>query len=56
MIHLRANPLLREPLKPEHFKRLCWGTDPGQSFPWVHQNRVIREQDLDTDLHRRSRV
>jgi phosphoketolase len=35
MIYLRANPLLREPLKPEHIKnRLLghWGSDPGQSF------------------------
>ena len=35
MIYLRANPLLREPLKPEHFKnRLLghWGSDPGQSL------------------------
>ena len=33
MIYLRANPLLREPLKPAHFKnRLLghWGSDPGQ--------------------------
>ncbi len=31
MIYLRANPLLREPLKPEHIKhRLLghWGSDP----------------------------
>ena len=30
-----TNPLLREPLKPEHIKnRLLghWGSDPGQSF------------------------
>ena len=34
MIYLRDNPLLREPLKPEHIKnRLLghWGSDPGQS-------------------------
>ncbi len=50
MIYLRANPLLREPLKPEHIKnRLLghWGTDPGQSFTWVHLNRLIRKYDLD---------
>jgi xylulose-5-phosphate/fructose-6-phosphate phosphoketolase len=50
MIYLRANPLLREPLKPEHFKnRLLghWGSDPGQTFVWVHMNRVIRKFDLD---------
>ncbi len=50
MIYLRANPLLREPLKPEHFKhRLLghWGSDPGQSFTWIHLNRLIRKYDLD---------
>jgi xylulose-5-phosphate/fructose-6-phosphate phosphoketolase len=50
MIYLRANPLLKEPLKPEHFKnRLLghWGSDPGQTFTWVHLNRVIRKYDLD---------
>jgi xylulose-5-phosphate/fructose-6-phosphate phosphoketolase len=50
MIYLRANALLREPLRPEHFKnRLLghWGTDPGQTFTWVHLNRVIRKYDLD---------
>ncbi len=50
MIYLRDNPLLRKPLRPEHFKnRLLghWGSDPGQSFIWVHLNRVIRKYDLD---------
>jgi len=50
MIYLRENPLLREPLRPEHFKnRLLghWGSDPGQTFTWVHLNRVIRKYDLD---------
>jgi xylulose-5-phosphate/fructose-6-phosphate phosphoketolase len=49
MIYLRDNPLLREPLRPEHFKnRLLghWGSDPGQTFTWVHLNRVIRKYDL----------
>ncbi|HEY4840291.1 MAG TPA: phosphoketolase family protein, partial [Candidatus Acidoferrales bacterium] len=44
------NPLLREPLKPEHIKnRLLghWGSDPGQSLIWVHMNRLIRKYDLD---------
>ena len=34
MIYLRDNPLLREPLKPEHIKnRLLghWGSDPGRA-------------------------
>jgi xylulose-5-phosphate/fructose-6-phosphate phosphoketolase len=49
MIYLRANPLLREPLKPEHIKnRLLghWGSDPGQSFVLVHLNRLINKLDL----------
>jgi xylulose-5-phosphate/fructose-6-phosphate phosphoketolase len=50
MIYLHDNPLLKEPLRPEHFKnRLLghWGSDPGQTFAWVHLNRVIRKHDLD---------
>src|SRR3984885_4874349 len=50
MIYLRDNPLLKQPLRPEHFKnRLLghWGTDPGQTFVWVHLNRVIKKFDLD---------
>ncbi len=50
MIYLRGNPLLREPLKPEHIKRRLlghWGSDPGQSFIWVHLNRLIKKYDLD---------
>jgi xylulose-5-phosphate/fructose-6-phosphate phosphoketolase len=50
MIYLRDNPLLRQPLRPEHFKnRLLghWGSDPGQTFTWVHLNRVIKKYDLD---------
>jgi len=50
MIYLRDNPLLREPLKPEHIKnRLLghWGSDPGQSFLLVHLNRLIKKLDLD---------
>jgi len=50
MIYLRDNPLLKTPLRPEHFKnRLLghWGSDPGQTFTWVHLNRVIRKFDLD---------
>jgi xylulose-5-phosphate/fructose-6-phosphate phosphoketolase len=49
MLYLRANPLLREPLKPEHIKnRLLghWGSDPGQTFAWVHLNRLIKKYDL----------
>ncbi|MBP2671059.1 MAG: xylulose-5-phosphate/fructose-6-phosphate phosphoketolase, partial [candidate division NC10 bacterium] len=50
MIYLRANPLLREPLKPEHIKnRLLghWGASPALSFVYAHLNRVIRKYDLD---------
>jgi xylulose-5-phosphate/fructose-6-phosphate phosphoketolase len=49
-IYLYANPLLREPLKPEHIKpRLLghWGTTPGQNFIYAHLNRVIKRHDLD---------
>jgi len=50
MIYLHDNPLLKEPLRKEHFKnRLLghWGSDPGQTFTWVHLNRVIRKYDLE---------
>lgn len=50
MLYLRENPLLREPLKAEHIKnRLLghWGSDPGQTFTWVHLNRLIKKYDLD---------
>ncbi|MBS1821006.1 MAG: phosphoketolase family protein [Acidobacteria bacterium] len=49
MLYLQENPLLRTPLKPEHIKnRLLghWGSDPGQSFTWVHLNRLIKKYDL----------
>jgi xylulose-5-phosphate/fructose-6-phosphate phosphoketolase len=49
-IYLVANPLLREPLKPEHVKpRLLghWGTCPGINFIYAHMNRIIRNWDLD---------
>ncbi len=49
-IYLCDNPLLREPLKLEHVKRLLlghWGTTPGQNFIYAHLNRVIKEYDLD---------
>src|SRR5665213_1347797 len=50
MLYLRENPLLREPLKPDHIKRRLlghWGSDPGQTFTWVHLNRLIKKYDLD---------
>src|SRR5579864_4892079 len=48
-IYLFDNPLLTEPLKPEHIKpRLLghWGTTPGLNFVYVHLNRVIKRDDL----------
>ncbi|MBE9201191.1 MULTISPECIES: phosphoketolase family protein [unclassified Nodularia (in: cyanobacteria)] len=48
-IYLFDNPLLREPLRPEHIKpRLLghWGTTPGLNFIYVHLNRVIKKYDL----------
>ncbi|AAU92125.1 phosphoketolase family protein [Methylococcus capsulatus] len=50
MIYLRGNPLLREPLKPEHIKhRLLghWGSSPNLAFVYTHLNRAIRKHDLD---------
>jgi len=50
-IYLLDNPLLREPLRPEHVKpRLLghWGTTPGLNFVYAHMNRAIRARDLDT--------
>src|SRR5919201_1773127 len=49
-IYLLDNPLLREPLRPEHVKpRLLghWGTTPGLNLIYGHMNRVIRNWDLD---------
>src|SRR5512142_1557596 len=48
-IYLLANPLLTEPLRPEHIKpRLLghWGTSPGLNFIWAHLNRAIVTHDL----------
>ena len=50
MIYLRDNPLLKEPLKPEHIKnRLLghWGSSPGLSFAYIHMSRLINKYDLD---------
>jgi len=50
MIYLRDNPLLREPLRPEHIKnRLLghWGASPGLSLMYAHLNRLIRRHDLE---------
>jgi xylulose-5-phosphate/fructose-6-phosphate phosphoketolase len=48
-IYLLANPLLRDPLRPEHIKpRLLghWGTTPGLNFVYAHANRAIKAHDL----------
>ncbi len=50
-IYLCDNPLLKEPLRLEHVKKLQlghWGTAPGQNFIYVHLNRVIKEYGLNT--------
>jgi xylulose-5-phosphate/fructose-6-phosphate phosphoketolase len=49
MIYLQDNPLLKQPLKPEHIKnRLLghWGSSPSLSFTYIHMNRLINEYDL----------
>jgi xylulose-5-phosphate/fructose-6-phosphate phosphoketolase len=49
-IYLMSNPLLREPLRPEHIKpRLLghWGTSPGLNMIYAHANRQIVNRDLD---------
>ncbi len=49
-IFLMDNPLLEEPLKPEHIKprRLGhWGTTPGLNLLYVHMNRMIKRNNLD---------
>ncbi len=49
-IYLMDNPLLREPLQPEHVKpRLLghWGTTPGLTFVYAHLNHAIMRRDLD---------
>ena len=48
-IYLLDNPLLDEPLRPEHVKlRLLghWGTTPGLNFVYAHMNRAIVRRDL----------
>ena len=49
-IYLMANPLLREPLRPEHIKpRLLghWGTAPGLNLIYAHLNRIIGARDVE---------
>jgi xylulose-5-phosphate/fructose-6-phosphate phosphoketolase len=49
-IYLRDNPLLREPLDPEHIKpRLLghWGTSPGLNLIYAQLNGLIRRTDTE---------
>ncbi|MGW7518525.1 phosphoketolase family protein [Streptomyces sp. NPDC054796] len=49
-LYLRDNPLLTEPLRPEHIKpRLLghWGTVPGLGLVYTHLNRLVRARDRD---------
>lgn len=48
-LYLHENPLLREPLKFAHIKKMLlghWGTTPGQNFIYVHLNRIINKYDI----------
>ncbi len=50
MIYLKENPLLKEPLKPDHIKQRLlghWGSSPGISFLYTHLNRIIKKLDQD---------
>ena len=49
-IYLQDNPLLREPLRPEHIKpRLLghWGTSPGLNLLYAHANRLIKARNTE---------
>ena len=44
MIYLRDNPLLAEPLRPDHIKNRQlghWGSSPGLAFLYTHLNRLL---------------
>ena len=48
-MYLLSNPLLREPLRPEHLKprtTVDWGETSVEKFIYVHLNRVIKQHDL----------
>ncbi|SEM70150.1 xylulose-5-phosphate/fructose-6-phosphate phosphoketolase [Mucilaginibacter gossypiicola] len=48
-LYLCDNPLLDEPLKMEHIKKMQlghWGTTPGQNFIYTHLNRLINRYEL----------
>src|SRR2546430_17516750 len=49
-IYLLDNPLLHEPLRPQHIKpRLLghWGTTPGLNFLYAHLSRIGATRDRD---------
>ncbi|MFI0737462.1 phosphoketolase [Streptomyces sp. NPDC021100] len=49
-IYLMGNPLLAEPLRPQHIKpRLLghWGTSPGLNLVYTHLNRVIKQRGIE---------
>jgi xylulose-5-phosphate/fructose-6-phosphate phosphoketolase len=49
MLYLKENPLLQDPLELAQIKpRLLghWGSDAGQSFTYIHFNRLINKYDL----------
>jgi xylulose-5-phosphate/fructose-6-phosphate phosphoketolase len=49
-IYLQENPLLREPLRPDHIKKRLlghWGTSPGINFICTHLNRLITKRDAE---------
>ncbi|MCB5163879.1 phosphoketolase family protein [Streptomyces bambusae] len=49
-LYLMDNPLLREPLRPEHVKPRPlghWGTSPGLNLVHTHLNRLVRDRALD---------
>jgi xylulose-5-phosphate/fructose-6-phosphate phosphoketolase len=52
-IYLKSNPLLEEPLRPEHIKeRLLghWGTAPGINLIYAHLNQLARDADANVLL------
>ncbi len=58
-IYLLDNPLLSEPLAPEHVKpRLLghWGTTPGLNFIYAHLNRADPAARPERDLRHRARA
>src|ERR1700748_3765330 len=48
MIYLQHNPLLKEPLKPQHIKTRVlghWGSSQGLACIYTHLNRIIKQHD-----------